>query len=65
MFRLIYPERRVVTPECMLTWYTDAVANGQIEDQGAVSAHTAARLLHQAGLITCPTHSELRPAYRN
>jgi hypothetical protein len=52
MFRLIYPEKRVVTPECILTWYTDAVANEQVEDNGAISAHRAAMLLHANGLIT-------------
>jgi hypothetical protein len=52
MFHILYPERRVVTSERILTWYTDAVANEQIVDIGAISAHRAACRLHQAGLIT-------------
>jgi hypothetical protein len=57
MFRIIYPERRIVSNELLLTWYTDAVANGQVDDLGACSATQAACALHRAGLIT------LRDAY--
>jgi hypothetical protein len=52
MFRLLYPERRVVSNELMLTWYADAVANGEVEDMGALPSSTAARYLHDQGLIT-------------
>lgn len=52
MFRLLYPERRIVSPETIMTWYIDAIANGQIEDLGATSAFLVAQALHEAGLIT-------------
>ncbi len=52
MFRIIYPERRVVSSEQILTWYTDAVSNEEVEDLGACSAYQAAQALHEAGLIT-------------
>jgi len=51
-FRILYPERRVVSAEKILTWYQDAVANGEVDDLGAVSAIIAAQLLHEAGIIT-------------
>lgn len=51
-FRIMYPERRVVSDEMMCVWYSDAVANGEVEDNGFVSAREAAKLLHEAGLIT-------------
>lgn len=52
MIRIIYPEKRVVSDEKMCVWYSDAVANGQVEDIGPVSAYKAALHLHRAGLIT-------------
>lgn len=52
MFRVIWPERTVVTPEKILSWYRDAVDNRELPDAGAVSAHQAAQALHEAGLIT-------------
>ena len=30
---LVYPERRWVTPERLLTWHADAIANGQVPAQ--------------------------------
>ena len=51
-FRITYPERRVVSDEQMCVWYADAVANGELEDMGPVSAYMAAKALHEAGLIT-------------
>src|SRR5271154_653323 len=63
MFKIIYPEARVVDGAQIIRWYQDAVANGEVEEVGITNAHQAARVLHGAGLITCPTHSELRPAY--
>lgn len=51
-FRILYPERRVVSSEQVMTWYTDALANEEVEDLGPCSAHQAAQALHEAGLIT-------------
>jgi hypothetical protein len=53
MYELLYPERRSVTPETILTWASDAVANGEIDqawDEG--NARQAAAALHEAGIIT-------------
>src|ERR1700722_5452729 len=52
MFYILYPERRVVSTHPLARWYTDAVANGQVEDCGPCSVQAAANALHQAGLIT-------------
>ena len=57
MFRITYPERRVVSNELMLTWYVDAVANGEVDDLGACSSIQAASALHCAGLITLVVES--------
>jgi hypothetical protein len=51
-FVLLYPEQRMVSGTQIRSWYRDAVANGQVEDKGAIAAHQAAKLLHEAGLIT-------------
>jgi hypothetical protein len=57
-FSILYPERRVVDSETILTWYQDALANGEVEDDFPTSPtdpHWAALLLHEAGLITLTT----------
>jgi hypothetical protein len=57
MFTLLYPERRTVSPETILTWYRDAVANGELEDMGDAVPAEAAFYLHDAGLITLANSS--------
>ena len=53
MFKIIYPEARVVDGAQIIRWYQDAVANGEVENYGLTPApETAATLLHEAGLIT-------------
>lgn len=51
-YTILYPEARVVSDKQILTWYSDAVANEQVDDAGSVSAEQAASILHEAGLIT-------------
>lgn len=51
-YRIMHPEYATVTPERIYTWYTDAVANGEVNDYGSVSPDRAANILHEAGLIT-------------
>jgi hypothetical protein len=51
-FFLLYPERKVVTATRILGWYSDALADGEVEGESDVDAFEAARILDEAGLIT-------------
>ena len=60
MFKIIYPEARVVDGAQIIRWYQDAVVNGEVEEPNTpepLSARRAAMLLHANGLITLHSDS--------
>jgi len=53
MFFMIWPERRWITSQQVMTWYRDAVANDQVEDvAGDDDVEMMLNQLAWAGLIT-------------
>ena len=54
IFKILWPERRVVSAKQISIWYSDAQANGEIDDcdAGMTHANEQALALHRAGLIT-------------
>lgn len=52
-FRLVFPEKRVVDSDVIAGWYSDAVANNEVDAvAGFVSVREKAAALDDAGLIT-------------
>jgi hypothetical protein len=54
IFRILWPERRIVSAEQIAVWYDDARANGDLWKDAADTQdpHEQALALHDAGLIT-------------
>lgn len=56
MIRIIYPENKLVTEDRILSWYNDAVEDGEIEpcdtSPASITVHDAAMALDDAGIIT-------------
>lgn len=57
MFFIIWPERRFVSHAQMSIWYSDAVANGELDtyDRRHTDMADKARALQSAGIITLGT----------
>ena len=56
-FFILWPERRLVRREQIKSWYLDAVANGDLDDDAdldplVLTHREMAERLHQAGIIT-------------
>lgn len=51
MFRIIWPDSKLVSAETITGWYSDAVANGDC-DAGLTDVSDMALALDDAGLIT-------------
>jgi hypothetical protein len=51
-FRIIWPERRLVSEQDISMWYQDAIDNGQLADEGLTNPVEQAQALHQEGHIT-------------
>lgn len=51
-FKLLYPERRVVSERQIKTWYSDAVANDEVDDKTCTDVIDMAKELSSAGIIT-------------
>jgi len=52
-FFILWPERRIVSADQIDTWYSDARANGELDDDGsATDPLDQALALDRVGLIT-------------
>lgn len=53
-FHIVYPERRIVSAKTIESWFRDAIANGEIDDEfaGCLTVQIMARALDNAGIIT-------------
>ena len=52
-FEIIWPERRWVSEDRIKMWYSDAMVNGDAEDETIFDdTETMARKLHDIGTIT-------------
>lgn len=52
-WNLVYPERRVVSEDTIETWYSDALANGEVEPTPTEpSVFEKAAALDDSGIIT-------------
>jgi hypothetical protein len=52
-FRILYPEQRTVSGETIISWATDAIANGEADGEGFDgSVESAMYVLDDAGLVT-------------
>lgn len=51
-FVILWPEKKVVGPEQIKSWYSDAVANNQATKKDLTDPHAMAHELHYVGQIT-------------
>ena len=54
VYSILYPERRVVDEKTITTWYSDALANNELDlpHDSVSDPDEQARALDEAGLIT-------------
>lgn len=50
-FVILWPEKKIVGPERIMIWYSDAVANGEAT-AGITDTKAMAMELHHIGIIT-------------
>lgn len=59
MYRILYPEDRLVSDATIRAWFADAVANGEIIIEDAIELEDSLRYLmgrlEDAGLVTFAT----------